>query len=96
MWDPELMIAFYLAAVHITTIHSYRHSYSAIGIPHIQQSTVSLARGFSVSTSRHLATGLDTGTSSSNHYEVFLSLILQSPWKADKILRFYFVSLCTA
>jgi hypothetical protein len=51
------------------------------------QFTVAHALGFSVSTSRLQATDLNTETITSNHYEVFLSL-LQSPWNADPIFRF--------
>jgi hypothetical protein len=32
---------------------------------------------------RFLATDLNTGTVTSNHCEVFLPLLVQSPWKAD-------------
>jgi hypothetical protein len=42
---------------------------------HNLQFTVAHALGFSVSASRLLATGLNTETSTSNHYEVFLSSI---------------------
>jgi hypothetical protein len=42
------------------------------------QFTVAHALEFSVSTNRLLATDLITETSTSNHYEVFLSLRLQS------------------
>jgi uncharacterized membrane protein YfhO len=49
-------------------------------IQHIFQFTAAHALGFSVSTIRFLATYLDTETSTSNHYEVFLLLCLQSLW----------------
>jgi hypothetical protein len=39
--------------------------------------------GFSVSTSRILATDHHTETITSNHYEVFWSFLLQSPWTAS-------------
>jgi hypothetical protein len=45
---------------------------------HIFQFNVAHTLGFSVSTSRFLATDLNTETSTSNHYEVFLLLRLQS------------------
>jgi hypothetical protein len=40
--------------------------------------TLSISLGFSVSTSRILAMDLNTGTITSNHYEVFLLFLLQS------------------
>jgi hypothetical protein len=43
--------------------------------------------GFSVSTNRLLATDLNTGTIALNHYEVFFSFLLQSPWNADPVLH---------
>jgi hypothetical protein len=46
----------------------------------ILQLIVAQALGFSVSTSRLLATGLNTETSTSTHYEVFLLFFVQSPW----------------
>jgi hypothetical protein len=48
-------------------------SYNAIAILYSLQFTVAHALGYSVSTSRLLATDLNTETSTSNHYEVFLS-----------------------
>jgi hypothetical protein len=60
----------------------------------ILQFTVAHAPGFLVSTSRILATDLNTGTITSNHYEVFLPFLLQSLWTADSpelypVLQFY-------
>jgi hypothetical protein len=52
--------------------------YSAIADLHTFQFTVAQALGFSVFTSRLLATDLSTETSASNHYEVFLLFRLQS------------------
>jgi hypothetical protein len=52
--------------------------YSVIADLHTFQFTVPHALGFSVSTSRLLATDV-----TSNHYDVFLSFLLQSPWTAD-------------
>jgi hypothetical protein len=51
---------------------NYNH-YSAIADLHTFQFTVAHALGFSVSTSRLLATDLNTGTITSNHYEVVIS-----------------------
>jgi hypothetical protein len=79
--DDWILLALLLQPLVITLIHS------AIAIPHILQSTAAHALGFSVSTSRLLATGLNSETSTSNHYEVFLSLLV-SLWNADPILRF--------
>jgi hypothetical protein len=56
--------------------------YSATADLHSLRFTVAHAIGFSVSTSRILATDLYTGTITSNHYEVFLSFLIQSPWTA--------------
>jgi hypothetical protein len=57
------------------TLFKYRQ-YSAIADLHNFQFTVADALGFSVSTSRLLATDLNTETSASNRYEVFLSSII--------------------
>jgi hypothetical protein len=46
--------------------------YSALAVLHNLEFTVVHALGFSVSTSRLLATDLNTETVTSNHYEVFL------------------------
>jgi hypothetical protein len=46
-------------------------------------SLFAFALGFSVSTSCILAADLNTGIITSNHHEVFLSFLLQSPWAAD-------------
>jgi hypothetical protein len=51
-----------------------------VGVTKAIQSTVAHALGFSVSTSRLLATDLNTEISTSNHYEVFLLFRLQSLW----------------
>jgi hypothetical protein len=56
------------------------HQYSAIADLHTFQSTVAHALGSSVSTSRLLAMDLNTETSISDHYEVFLLFRLQSLW----------------
>jgi hypothetical protein len=59
---------------------SLNHSYDrAIADLLTFQFTVAHALGFSVSTSRLLATDLNAETSNSNHYEVFLSFLVQSP-----------------
>jgi hypothetical protein len=71
--------------------------YSAIADLHTFQFTVIHALGFSVSTNRLLATDLNTGIITSNHYEVFLSFLLQSPWNADPIFQslYCMVLICT-
>jgi hypothetical protein len=71
----------------INTTRAYKQD-SAIADLHTFQFIAARALGFSVSTSRILAMDLNTGTISSNHYEVFLSFLLQSPWNADPILQF--------
>jgi hypothetical protein len=53
----------------------------------IFQSTVVHALGFSVFTSRLLATDLNTETSTSNHYEVFLPFLVQSTWNLGTQLK---------
>jgi hypothetical protein len=54
----------------VTHIHSLIHIYySAIADLHDLQFTVAHALGLSISTSRLLATDLNTETSASNHYE---------------------------
>jgi hypothetical protein len=47
---------------------------------HNLQFTVAHALGFSVYISRLLAMDLNTETVTSNHYEVFLPLLVQPPW----------------
>jgi hypothetical protein len=59
------------------------NQYSAIADLHIFQFTFAHTLGFSVSTSRLLATNLSTETITSNHNEVFLLFLVQSPWTAD-------------
>jgi hypothetical protein len=61
----------------VTTISLNCDHYSAIADLHTFQFTVAHALGFSVSTSRLLATDLNTETSTSNHYEIFFGRILQ-------------------
>jgi hypothetical protein len=56
------------------------HYYSAMADSHTLQPTVAHALVSSVSTSRLLATDLNTEISSPNHYEVFLSFLVQSSW----------------
>jgi hypothetical protein len=79
--------------------HSLNYNqYSAIAELHNFRFTATHALGFSVFTSRILATDLNTGTVTSNHYEIFLPFFIQSPWTADSpelgpILRFNLSSL---
>jgi hypothetical protein len=70
------MIAFISTLV---TIFLNYNRYSAVANLHNFQFTVAHALGFSVSTSRLLATDLNTETSTSDHYEVFLLFLVQSP-----------------
>jgi hypothetical protein len=69
------MIGFISSSVTSSLDYSY---YRAVADLRTFQSTVEDALGFSVSTSRLLATDLNTEISTSNHYEVFLLLRLQS------------------
>jgi hypothetical protein len=70
-----------LCTIHLVTInttHTYK-PYGAIADLHTFQFTAAHALGFSVSTSHCLLVDLNTGTTTSNHYEVFLSSLLESP-----------------
>jgi hypothetical protein len=62
----------------VTSSHNHTQ-YSAIADLHTFQFTIAHALGFAVSPSRLLAMDLNTGTITSNHYEVFLLFRLQSP-----------------
>jgi hypothetical protein len=62
-------------------------NYNGIAQLHNLAFTVAHALGFSVSTSRLLATDLNTETSTSNQYEVFLSFLVQSPWNLGTQLK---------
>jgi hypothetical protein len=95
----------------LVTISLNYNQYSTIGNLHTFQFTVAHALEFSVSTSCLLAMDLNTETITSNHYEVFLPFLVQSPWTADSpeldpIFQFYhqpisslssldFVIICT-
>jgi hypothetical protein len=68
------MIGFIGISVVISLNYNY---YSAISELHTFPFTVPQALGFSVSTSRLLATDLNTETITLNHYEIFLSFRLQ-------------------
>jgi hypothetical protein len=48
---------------------------------------ITQAPGFSIFTSHLLAMDLNTETSPSNHYEVFLPLLVQSPWNLRTQLK---------
>jgi hypothetical protein len=61
------------------TISLSYNQYSAIADLHTFQFTVAHALGFSVFTSRLVATDLNTNTVTSNH----LPFLVQSPWTAD-------------
>jgi hypothetical protein len=64
----------------VTNSLSITFKYSSIADLHNFQSTVAHEVGLSVFTSRLLATDLNTDTSASNHYEVFLLFRLHSLW----------------
>jgi hypothetical protein len=107
-WVLDLKIGFIGTSV---TISLNYNQYNAIADLHTFKFTAAHALGFSVSTSRLLATDLNTRTNTSNHYGVFLPLLVQSSWTADSpelnpILQFYhqpitslssldFVLICT-
>jgi hypothetical protein len=74
------MIGFIHSFLRSTRI--YKH-YSAIVDLYTFQFTITHALGFSVFTSRILVTDLNTGNSTSSHYEVFLPFLVQSPLTAD-------------
>jgi hypothetical protein len=74
---PVRMIGFISILVTISLNHVY---YSAIADIHSFQFTVAHILVFSVSTSRLLATDLNTETITSNHYEVILFCTTNSPW----------------
>jgi hypothetical protein len=74
------MIGFISTSVTSSLNHTY---YNAIADLHKLQFTVVHALGFSVSTSRLLATDRNTATSTSNRYEVFLPFLVQSPWDLE-------------
>jgi hypothetical protein len=59
------------------------NQYSAIADLHTFQFTVAHTLRFSFSTSRLLATDLNTETSTSNHSEVLWSFLVHAPWTAD-------------
>jgi hypothetical protein len=61
--------------------------YSAIALLHTFQFTVAHTLGSSVFTSRLLATDLNTETYTSNHYDVYLSFLVQSPWNLGTQLK---------
>jgi tryptophanyl-tRNA synthetase len=65
------------------TISLNYNQYSAIADLHTFQFTIAHALEFSAFTSRLLATYLNTGTSTSNHCEVFLPFLVQSPWNLE-------------
>jgi hypothetical protein len=70
----------------VTSSRNYTY-YSAIADLHNLHFAVTHALGFSVLTSRLLATDLDTQTSTSIHYEVFLLFLLQSLWNLGTQLK---------
>jgi hypothetical protein len=82
-----------LTASYNHTTRTYRQ-YRTIADLHASQLTVVHTLGFSVPTSLILATDLNIGTITSNHYEVCLPFLVQSPWTADSlelgpIVQFY-------
>jgi hypothetical protein len=78
------MIGFISTMVTSSLIRTY---YNAMADLHNLQSTVTQALRISVFTSRILATDLNTETSTSNHYEVFLPFHVQSLWNLGTQLK---------
>jgi hypothetical protein len=78
------MIRFIGTSVTISLNHTY---YSAIAQLHNLQFTVAHALGFSLVTTRLLATDLNTETSTSNYYEVSLPFLVQIPWNLGTQLK---------
>jgi hypothetical protein len=77
-------IGFISTSVTSSLNHTY---YSTIADLHNLHFTVTHALQSSVSTSRLLATDLNTETITSNHYEVFLPFLVQSPWNLETQLK---------
>jgi hypothetical protein len=73
------LLALRLQSLSITLI-------TALSLIYIFQFTVAHTLGFSF-TGRLLATDLNTKTSTSNHYEVFLPFLVQSPWNLGTQLK---------
>jgi hypothetical protein len=80
------MIGFINTLVTNSLNHTY---YSANAELHDLQCNVAHALGFSVSTSRLLATDLNTETNTSNHYEVLLPFLVESPWNLGNELKIF-------
>jgi hypothetical protein len=66
---------------------SKSHSIITLSLFYTLSVTVAHALGFSVFISRLLATDLNTEASTSNHYEVFLPFLIQSPWNLGNQLK---------
>jgi hypothetical protein len=74
------MIGFISTLVTSFLNHTY---YRAVADLHTFQFTVAYAIGLSVFTSLLLTTDLNTETSVSNHYDVFLLFRIQSLWNLE-------------
>jgi hypothetical protein len=79
------MIGFIGTSVMISLNYN---EYSAIADLHTLQFTVAHALGFFVFTSRLLATDLNTETSTSNRYEIFLPFLVQPFWNVGTQINF--------
>jgi hypothetical protein len=80
------MIGFIGTSVTISL--NYNH-YSTTADLHTFQFTFAHALGFSIFTSPLLATDLNTETSTSDHCEVFLPFLVQSPWNIGTQLKLF-------
>jgi hypothetical protein len=83
------MIGFIGTSVTSSLNHTY---YSAIADLHNFQFTVAHPLGFFVFTSHLLATDLNTEIITSNHYEVFLTFLVHSPWNFGTQLNNIFLA----
>jgi hypothetical protein len=77
-----------IGVISISVTSSLNHNYYRTIADLLNfQFTVTHALGFSVFTSRLLATDLNTQTITSNHYEVFLPFLVQSRWNFGTQLK---------
>jgi hypothetical protein len=81
------MIGFISTSVTSSLNHAQNRSIADL---HTFRFTVAHALGFSVSASRPLATDLNTETSTSNHFKVFLPFLVQSPWNLGTQRKLYY------
>jgi hypothetical protein len=83
-WKERVLIRMTGFISTSVTISFNYNKYSAITDLYNLQFTVAHALGFLVSTSRLLITDLNTETRTSDHCEVFLPFLVQSPWNLPR------------